>query len=260
MKKWVLPFLIGLILGCILGIILGLFALDIFNITPNQQAKYGVLEIVYYLVAPIGVLATLLAVIVALFGNEFKNYLFREKSLSTVSNSFTEILKDEDDDNPHASRYECNLMVKNNCGREISDCCVSLVDIAYGESETSKLKKISLQNRIPIFWKYPDVDKKTLTPDETATITLLKITPDISQSKSDSSETTSIPRQLSIIGYKNLNPKYTKKGYWRITYCVSNSHRELERFDIIVRWSGEWKNREKEMENEASIEMIRIIK
>ncbi len=259
MKKWILPLLIGLIIGCIIGVLLGLFTLDILNISPNREAKYGILEIVYYLVAPIGVLATLLAVIVALFGNEFKNYLFREKSFSTVS-SFTEILKDEDDANPQASRYECNLMVKNNCGREITDCCISLVEIAYGESDTSKMKKIALQNRIPIFWKFPDVEKRSLTPDETATITLLKITPDISQSKSDSSESTSIPRQLSIIGYKNLNPKYTKKGCWKLTYCVSNSHRELERFDIIVRWSGEWKNREKEMDNEASIEMNRILK
>ena len=148
--------------------------------------------------------------------------------------------------------------MKNNCGREITDCCVSLVDIAYGETENSKLKKIALQNRIPLSWQYPNGEKKNLTPGETASITLIKITPDISQSKSDSSESTSVPRQLSIMGYRNLNPKYSKKGYWKLTYCVGNSHRELEKFEIIVRWSGEWKNREKEMDNEASIEMNRI--
>lgn len=258
MRKWIIPLLIGLIIGCVTGFLIGLFVLDIFHIVPIQNAQYGVLEIVYYLVAPIGVIATLLAVVVALFGSEFKNYLFREKSVSTISNGFTEILNDEDDANPQASRYECNLKVKNNCGREITDCCVSLVDIAYGETENSKLKKIALQNRIPLSWQYPNGEKKNLTPGETASITLIKITPDISQSKSDSSESTSVPRQLSIMGYRNLNPKYSKKGYWKLTYCVGNSHRELEKFEIIVRWSGEWKNREKEMDNEASIEMNRI--
>lgn len=260
MKKWVIPLLIGLIVGCVIGILIGLFVLDVLNIESDKAAKYGVLEIVYYLVAPIGVLATLMAVVVALWGNEFKNYLFREKSLSTVSDTFKEVLKDEDDTSPEASRFECYLNVKNDCEREISDCCVSLMEVLYGENDNAKLKKISPQNRIPIYWKYPDVDKKTLTPDEIATVTLLKITPDISQSKSDSTEPTSSPRHLSIIGWKGINPKYTKKGMWKLSYCVSNSHRELERFVITVKWNGNWKSRETEMNNQASIKFERISK
>lgn len=259
MKKWILPLLIGLIIGCVIGVLFGLFALDIFNITPNREAKYGILEIVYYLVAPIGVLATFMAVVVALWGNEFKNYLFRERSESTVSNTFKEVLKDEDDTNPEASRFECYLNVKNNCGREISDCCVSLLEVLYSENNSSKFKRVSPQNRIPIYWKLPGVDKKTLTPDEIAIITLLKITPDISQSRPDSSESTILPRHLSIIGCKNINPKYTKKGIWKLTYSVSNTHRELERFVITVNWNGEWKSREMEMNDQASIEFEKII-
>ena len=121
MKKWIVPLLIGVAIGCIIGFVMGLLALSLFNIKPNNEASYGVLEIVYYLVTPIGVLATFCAVAVALWGNEFKNYLFREKSVSSVTNNFVEVIKDENDPNPEASRYECNLSVKNCSAHEISD-------------------------------------------------------------------------------------------------------------------------------------------
>ena len=142
MKKWIVPLLIGVAIGCIIGFVMGLLALSLFNIKPNNEASYGVLEIVYYLVTPIGVLATFCAVAVALWGNEFKNYLFREKSVSSVTNNFVEVIKDENDPNPEASRYECNLSVKNCSAHEISDCCVFLLELSHGESENSKLKKI----------------------------------------------------------------------------------------------------------------------
>lgn len=257
MKKWFIPLLLGLFLGLIFGILLGLFALDIININANKDESYGVLEVVYYLVTPIGVLATFLAIVVALWGNEFKNYLFRERCISKV-NKFAEILKDEDDPTPEASRYECHLEVKNDCAREISECCVKLIEVMYEENESKKWKNIGPQNRIPIYWKYPELVKRNLSPDETVILTLLKITPDISQSKSDSSSPTSELRHLSIVGYKGINQKYTKKGCWKLTYCVSNSHRELERFKIVVKWTGEWKNREKEMDNELSLEFEKI--
>lgn len=260
MSNWIKPFIIGLLLGGILGIIVGLFSLELLHINPVERAGYGVLEIVYYLVTPIGVLATLFAVIVALFGNEIKSYLFRERSFSQIPNNFSEVLRNEDDDNPEALRYECNLRVRSNCGREISECAVYLIQVEYKDSDNARWKSLGIQNRIPIYWQYPNIEKKTITATETATLTLLKITPDISQSKSDSSDTTNIPRQISIVGYKSLNTKYSKRGYWKITYCVSNSHRELERFEIIVHWSGEWKKREKEMNNETSLEMIRTLK
>ena len=78
MKKWILPFLIGLIIGAIIGFLIGVFTLEIFNITTDATKIYGILETIYYLGAPIDILATLLAVIVALFGNGCKNYRFRE--------------------------------------------------------------------------------------------------------------------------------------------------------------------------------------
>ena len=257
MKKWILPFLIGLIMGAIIGFLIGIFTLDIFNITTDETKTYGILETIYYLGAPIGILATLLAVIVALFGNEFKNYLFREKSISSIPNHFTEVLRDEDDDNPEAIRYECNLDVKNDCEREIANCTIYLLAVEYSDSPNSTPKKMPLQNRMPIYWKYPDLKSKNITQGETARITLLKITPDIKQSKSDNSDATINPRQLSIVGHNKIKEKYLRSGNWKLEYCVCNEHRELERFEIQIHWSGVWKSREKEMNNEATINFVK---
>ena len=79
MKKWIIPLLIGIIVGWVIGILLGLFFLDIVNIKVNQETNCGVLKIVYYLVAPIGVLATFMAGVVALWGNELENFYFVKK-------------------------------------------------------------------------------------------------------------------------------------------------------------------------------------
>lgn len=256
MRKWILPILIGLIIGAIIGFLLGIFALGIFNITTDIGKTYGVLEIIYYLGAPIGILATLLAVVVALFGNEFKNFIFREKSTSATSDHFTEVLRNEDDDNPEAIRYECNLEVKNDCGREISECAIYLIDVEYSDIGSTTSKKFHLQNRQPIYWNGPDVKVKNITQGETATITLLRIYPDVSQSKPDNTNIVNIPRKLSIVGYR-INDKYLKKGQWKLTYCVCNNHRELERFEIHIQWSGIWKSREKEMNNEATINFVK---
>lgn len=260
MNKWWVPLLIGMIIGVFLGVIVGLFSLEILNIHVNECVTYGILEIVNYLIAPLGVLVTLLAVVVALWGNEFKNYLFREKSQSTVSENFVEILRDASEDNPEAIRYDCNLSIKNISSREIADCSVFLLEAFYGDSSLSKLKSIGIQNRIQVYWKYPDIDKRNITPEETAKITLLKILPDVSESKSDNTNATKEPRHLSIVGLKSIPSKYTRKGFWRLTYCVSNSHRELERFELCVTWTGVWKSRETEMNNEASIDFKKINK
>jgi len=257
MRKWILPILIGLIIGAIIGFLLGIFALGIFNITTDIGKTYGVLEIIYYLGAPIGILATLLAVVVALFGNEFKSYLFREKCVSSIPNHFTEVLRDEDDDNPEAIRYECNLEVKNDCEREIANCTVYLLGLEHSDSVNSTPKKIPLQNRMPIYWKYPNLKTKSITQGETARITLLKITPDIKQSKSDNTDAITNPRQLSIVGLNKVKDKYLKSGNWKLSYCVCNEHRELERFEIQIQWSGVWKSRETEMNHEATINFVK---
>lgn len=257
MRKWILHILIGLLIGVIIGFLFGIFALGIFNITPNTEKAYGVLEIIYYLGAPIGIFATLLAVLVALFGNEFKNYLFQEKCISSISNHFTEVLQDEDDDNPEAIRYECYLDVKNDCGREIANCTVYLLGVEHFDTHNSTPKKIPLQNRMPIYWKYPDLKTKNITQGETARITLFKITPDIKQSKPDNTDAIINPRQLSIIGLSKVKDKYLKSGNWKISYCICNEHRELERFEIQLYWSGVWKSREKEMNNEATINFVK---
>lgn len=256
MKKWIWCILIGLIIGIIGGFLIGVFSIGVFNINIDVGKSYGILEVVYYIVAPIGIVATLLAVVVALFGNEFKNFIFREKSSSTTPNHFTEVLRNEDDDTPEAIRYECNLEVKNDCGREISECAVYLIDVEYCDIGSTTPKKFHLQNRQPIYWNGPDVKVKNITQGETATITLLRINPEISQSKPDNTDVVNIPRKLSIVGYR-LNEKYLKKGQWKLTYCVCNNHRELERFEIHIHWSGVWKSREKEMNNEATINFVK---
>lgn len=68
--------IISLIIGIIIGFVVGIIVLDCFHV-PIVDKNYGVLEAVYYISTPLATIITFLAVIVALFGNEIRMWLYR---------------------------------------------------------------------------------------------------------------------------------------------------------------------------------------
>ncbi len=254
MKKWWL----FLIIGLIVGFLLGLFFLQFTHIQVKTSASYGILEIVYYVLSPIGVLATVFAVIVALFGTDIKRRLKRERCIvSPVADGFEEVIADEDDnDNLEAMRYDFYATIKNIGVGEIEDCSLFLTGGRYKEFENSKAKPLNIKNRVQLYWSGYDkrIVRETILPGDFRKMLLLRINPDQKQETPDGDNPIIKDRRLCVIGYSGLdNNRFFKKGYWEFDYVLSTPHREIAKFTVFANWSGHWKKREKEMRAETSV-------
>ena len=247
------------IVGFIIGVVVGLFFFSLFKIPIDISKNYGVLETVYYILGPIGVLATISAVIVALFGDDFKRVLHREKcDVYLESDHFVEdISGQESSTSIKSKRYDCYLMIKNVGGREIENCSVNMVSCKHRENEQSKWKDLKIKNKRPLYWSVPNQTKESLLTGETKSLLLLRINPDGEQSTPDNNTANVSEKKLSIMGF-SPDVKNRKRGFWEIEYSVCTQHDELMRFKINAAWTGEWRQREKEMLEESSVELVKI--
>ena len=255
MRKWWLFVCIGFVLG----LLLGLFFLQIFHVSLSLGETYGVLEFVYYLVSPIGVIATVVAVIVALFGDDFRRILHKEKCQVTLEEDhFVEDIDGQESaSHIESKRYDCRVIIKNIGGREIEDCSVSMISCKYRGDQQSKWKDLKIKNKIQLFWNTPGKHKDTILAGESKSLLLLRINPDGDQSTPDDNSTSLSTRCLSIIGF-HPDLRYRQRGYWEIEYSICTPHNELSKFKVSVSWTGEWKQRETEMVEETSVTLVTV--
>lgn len=245
-----------LIVGLIIGIILGLFIFQLINIPIDTSKTHSVLEAVYYITAPIGVIFTAFAVMVAIWGNDIRSFLNKEKCDVEIENGgFVEDVRGiEDDENMSARQYNCNLIIKNSGPKEIESCTVFITKIIYKEEEKSKGKSIGFSNRMPLYWFDPNVKTTNIIKGESRAIPVLRVYPDSNNQTPDQQNTHVTPRRLSVMGF-NIENKYSKKGIWEISYMVCNAHESLKEFKLKAQWNGEWHRREKEMNECLTVHM-----
>ena len=248
---------IFLLVGLIIGTIFGLFLFQLLNISLDIKKTHSVLEAVYYVTSPIGVLFTACAVVVAIWGNDIRSFFNKEKCEVEIENGgFVEDVRGiDDDENMSARQYNCNLIVKNSGSKEIENCTIFITKIIYKEEEKSKGKSIGLANRIPLYWFDPNIKTINILKGEPRIIPILRVYPDSNNQTPDQQNNHAIPRRLSIMGF-NIEGKYSKKGIWEISYIVCNAHESLKDFKLIAQWNGEWHRREKEMNECLTVHMV----
>ena len=246
-----------LMVGLIIGIILGLFIFQLTHIPIETSKTHSVLEVVYYITAPIGVVFTAFAVVVAIWGNDIRGFFNKEKCDVEIENGgFVEDVRGiEDDENMSARQYNCNLIVKNTGPKEIESCTVYITKIVFKEDERSKGKSIGLSNRLPLYWFEPNNKSINILKDEHPTIPVLRVYPDSNIQTPDQQNLKRIPRKFSIMGF-NLENKYSRKGIWEINYLICNAHEALKEFKLVAHWNGEWHRREKEMNDCLTVHIV----
>lgn len=239
---------IFLLVGIVLGTLLGLFIVQLLNIPIDINKTHSVLETVYYITAPVGVLFTAFAVVVAIWGNDIRGFFNKEKCEVEIENGgFVEDVRGiEDDEHMSARQYNCNVIVKNTGPKEIESCTVFITSIIYKEEEKSKGKSIGLSNRIPLYWFEPNNKSINIIKDEHRIIPVMRVYPDSNTQTPDQQNMKRTPRRFSIMGF-NIEGKYSKKGIWEISYLICNAHEALKEFKLVAQWNGEWHRREKEM-------------
>lgn len=243
--------------GIVIGILLGLFIFQLLNIPIDATKTHSVLETIYYITAPLGVLFTAIAIVVAIWGNDIRGYFNKEKCDVEIENGgFVEDVRGIEDDEKMSSRqYNCNLIIKNSGPKEIESCTVFITKIVYKEEEKSKGNSIGLSNRMPLYWFEPNNKSINIIKDESRIIPVLRIYPDSNAQTPDQQNSRLTPRRISIMGF-NIENKYSKKGIWEISYLICNAHESLKDFKLVVQWNGEWHRREKEMNECLTVHIL----
>lgn len=247
--------IISLIIGIIIGFVIGITVLDCFHV-PIEDKSYGVLEAVYYISTPLATIITFLAVIVALFGNEIRMWLYREKcDVSIDRNIFVEdIAGQEHLPNIEARKYDCNLCIENVGGSEIEGLGLFIKSVSYRENKDAKVKKLKVLNQKALYWNKPDELRVNFLPLDKKFVPILRIHPNITTQTPDDKQSSVKPLHISIMGH-SLDGKYNKKGIWEIEYTLSTTRKLIKEFTVIVSWTGTWQQREKEMCDEVTVEL-----
>lgn len=253
MKKIIISILIGLIIGVIATLTIVLLC-NWDNIIDNNH-KYGLPELIYYITQPLGVLSTVLAVVVAIFGADIKNRILSGKCVVSMDQEcFTEYLGDtEGTQSPKAQHYEATIRLANIGVRQLKDCELKLIEVEYKEdSAKAQYKKLKLNNSRTIYWQQQSEKRISLRESESVTKVLARIYPNGADQTPDNSN--SSVKRMSITGFSDKLKGNDKKGSWRIKYAVMTPEKTIARFQIELYWNGEWFDRINEMNNCTSVD------
>lgn len=257
MKKIIIGVLVGLVLGVTATLTVVLLC-NWENII-DANHKYGTAELIYFLTQPIGVIGTLLAVVVAIFGSDIKNRILSGKCIvSMEQEGFTEYLgATEGTQSPKAQNYEATIQLSNAGVRQLKDCELKLLEVEYkDESPKSQYKKIKLSNPRTIYWAQQSDKRFSLRESESATKVLVRIYPNGAVQTPDNSDYS--VKRISITGVSDKLKGCDKKGNWRIKYAVMTPEKTIARFQLEVYWNGEWFDRINEMNNCTSVEFKKL--
>lgn len=248
-KRWII-FGISISLILVIG---GPIFLVWYKTPISKDVSYGVPELLYFSTQILMSFFTLLAVIVAIFGQDISNLFHGERcSISLESNNFVENLGESRDAiKPEAQSYSCNVRVVNIGSVEISECQLIPQKVEYKETEGSKYRTISSQF-IPLYWHNEEQRSYNLLTGASYVFPLSRIVP-MNFLQTPDSNITPKPK-LIILGCK-LGDRYDKKGIWRIEYLLRSRKKRLLVFNLTIRWNGEWYGRISEMKEVANINM-----
>ena len=253
MKKVVVSFLIGFIFGLL---ICGLCCICFTSSgSIDYSKKYGIPEIAYYILQPLSVLGTFLALLVAIFGTEIKNMFFSPKcKVCIAGDGFDEDLgPTASTSSPMAQMYKCAVGLENMVSKEITDLSLVVKEVHF-VNENGKSKKIS-RSENTLFWLKPEEKKVNLRETEQRELIIARVLPEASEGTPDNSSKS--PLRFSITGF-NLVSKYNKKGKWVVKYSLQTPRKIIKIFNISLSWSGKWCSRINEMTNEVTSELKEI--
>lgn len=224
-----------------------------YKVPIASERSYGVPELLYFSTQMLMSVFTLLAVIVAIFGQDISNFFHGERcSVSLESSNFVENLGESRDTiKPEAQSYSCNVRVENIGSVEISECQLIPQKVEYKDAESSKFRTISTQFN-PLYWYNEDQRSYNLLSGSSYVFPLSRI---VTMNFLQTPDSTITPKpKLIILGCK-LGDRYEKKGIWRVEYLLRSRKKRLLVFHLTVRWNGEWYGRISEMKDVANINM-----
>lgn len=252
-KSWLLIAGVS-ILSYIIG---NIFPVKIFilNIDWKQACSPG--EVFYYFICVIQAIATIAAVIVALFNDDLKRYFKKPKLTVTLhKEELIEELVKNCGSEKKAARYHNSIDIFNSGNENVQECEIYIDGISFkglGMQKTIEL----LSKSICLNWNDNVSEPKTFIPMQgKKSIQIYEIFPPEEQSTPGGNDVEQIPPSLRIGSY-NVPNEYCG-GTWEITLCLYSPTLKPFKFKVTLEWDGCWENRQMEMKNKVknSIEQL----
>jgi hypothetical protein len=234
----------------LIGIYSPLTEILISSIDQNEKVSIG--DMVYYTICTVQAIATVLAVLVALFSDDIKHYLHKPQlNFSMRSNHILEELDPTENKTRVAKSYHNRIDIEN-IGKANAEECQAYI-------ESVRFKGIGGQSYVEIFsgeshivWNGIDGSRNATTyipPKGKKSFRLYEIMPPQEGSTPDGKISNSIPR-LQIPGVE-IPAEYCG-GEWIITIIFFSRLITPKHLSITINWNGRWEQREMEMKKHIS--------
>lgn len=252
-KKWLITFVVFVLSAYLTGNFVPIRTF-IPNVDWNRTISSG--ELFYYFINTIQAIATVLAVIVALFIDSIKNYFRKpELNVSLHNNDLMEELDNCNETNRKAKRYHNYIDIFNKGNVNAESCEIYIDSILF--------KGLGMQNSIELlqsehllYWSGNEKRSNTYIPVQgKKSFQIYEILPPEEQG-TPGGNASKIPPQLFIGSYKV--PDEYCGGKWEITICLYSPSLKPQKFKVIIEWDGNWENRQMEMKGKVrnSIEQL----
>jgi hypothetical protein len=234
------------------------FPMKIFvpNIDWNKTSSPG--EIFYYFICVIQAIATIAAVVVALFNDDLKRYFKKPKLTVTLhKEELIEELLNNCGAEKKAARYHNSIDIFNSGNENVQECEIYIDGILF--KGLGMQKAIELLSK-PICLKWDDNvnESKTFIPMQgKKSIQIYEIFPPEQQSTPGGNDVEQIPPSL-IIGPYNVPNEYCG-GTWEILLCLYSPTLKPFKFKVILEWDGCWENRQMEMKNKVKNSIVPLL-
>ena len=248
MKKKIMFFLVAVLIAYLIGVFFPIQSLT-FNVDYSIKISSG--DLFYYFVSLVQAIATIGAVIVALFSDNIKAYMKRPiLEISLHSEDLIEELENNGDLNKKAKRYHNSIDIFNKGNGNVENCEICIESILFKGMGASTYSTIT-DNESHIYWNSREEQKTTYIPVQgKKNFLLYEIFPPEEQGTPGGGKLAQIPARLKI-GEVNIPEEYCG-GEWKVHLCLYSPCMQPTKFTITIKWDGDWENRQMEMKNKVS--------
>lgn len=239
-----------LIIGYALGILLPCNILPEIN---ENDISRG--EFFYYTVTAIGVFATFLTVIVALFKEDIIRLLKKADLKFSFINDTT--FKEDIEDikgTKKAKKYYSIAKIENSGNIHAANCELYLDRIEFIMDKNTDISEVIVSESKPVKWN-GEKDRIYIPSDANTTLHLFELYPPQESSTPDEGSGNNTPAELCLLGHNKLKVE-KGGGEWRCYYSIhSSTMNKPRRFVTHLKWNGVWEHRYSEMSKILTIEL-----
>jgi len=247
--------LIFLLIAGIAGYILGNFIpIEIFK---PKFIDESISKTEYYkiMLSIVSAFITFCAVLVALFKDDFREYWKRPRIQFHTPNDITiedlsaSLESETTGDNIYANKYISRIEVKNIGNLPALNSEVYLDKLEFIAKNTSIAQAIECPGTA-LEWNGADIQNIIIPPGGKKLINIIEVTPPEKISTPES-EKTNKPACLIIGNIKSTREQ--PNGKWIATFSLYAQNHKPVSFKLEIEWTGVWKNRLTEFNNQFKI-------